>query len=58
MREISRRGVTRACAKRFLGKKRASRHESASDLVIRRFEVDSPDRERFADITYEKTRQV
>lgn len=38
MRERGWRGVTRACAKRPSGEKRASRRESAADLVKRRFE--------------------
>lgn len=33
MRERGRRGVTRACAKRPSGEKRASKRESALDLV-------------------------
>lgn len=38
IRERGWRGVTRACAKRPSGEKRASRRESAADLVKRRFE--------------------
>lgn len=57
MRERGWRGVTRACAKRPSGEKRASRKDSAEDLVRRRFEADGPNRARFADITYVKTRQ-
>lgn len=57
MRERGRRGVTRACAKRSSGEKRASRRESAADLVGRRFEADGPDMARLADIAYVKTRQ-
>lgn len=57
MRERGWRGVTRACAKRPSGEKRASRRESALDLVGRRFEADGPNMAWFADITYVKTRQ-
>ena len=57
MRERGWRGVTRACAKRPSGEKRAPRKDSAEDLVRRRFEADGPSRARFADITYVKTRQ-
>ena len=51
------RGVTRACAKRPSGEKRASRRESAADLVKRRFEAGGPNMAWFADIAYVKTRQ-
>ena len=51
------RGVTRACAKRPSGEKRASKRESALDLVKRKFEADGPNMAWFADITYVKTRQ-
>jgi len=57
MRERGWRGVTRACAKRPSGEKRASKRESALDLVGRRFEADGPNTAWFADITYVKTRQ-
>ena len=57
MRERGWRGVTRACAKRPSGEKRASRKDSAEDLVRRRFEANGPDEAWFADITYVKTRQ-
>ena len=58
MRERGWRGTTRACAKRPSGEKRASRRESAADLVGRRFEADDgPNIARFADIAYVKTRQ-
>ena len=57
MRERGWRGVTRACAKRPSGEKRASRRESAADLVGRRFEAGGPNMAWFADITYVKTRQ-
>lgn len=57
MRERGWRGVTRACAKRPSGEKRASRKDSAEDLVKRRFEADGPNMAWFADITYVKTRQ-
>lgn len=49
--------ATRACAKRPSGEKRASRRESAADLVKRRFEVDGPNMAWFADITCVETRQ-
>ena len=57
MRERGWRGVTRACAKRPSGEKRASKRESADDLVKRRFEAGGPNAAWFADITYVKTRQ-
>ena len=57
MRERGWRGVTRACAERPSGEKRASKRESALDLVGRRFEADGPDMAWFADIAYVKTRQ-
>lgn len=57
MRERGWRGVARACAKRPSGEKRASKRESAADLVGRRFEADGPDMAWFANITYVKTRQ-
>ena len=38
----------RACAKRPSGEKRASKRESAADLVKRRFEADGPDMAWFA----------
>ena len=57
MRERGWRGVTRACAKRPSGEKRASRRESAADLAKRRFEAGGPNMAWFADITYVKTRQ-
>ena len=57
MRERGWRGVTRACAKRPSGEKRASKRESALDLVKRKFEADGPNMAWFADITYVKTRQ-
>lgn len=57
MRERGWRGVTRACAKRPSGEKRASRRESTLDLVKRKFEADGPNMAWFADITYVKTRQ-
>lgn len=49
--------VTRACAKRPSGEKRAAKRESAEDLVKRRFEADCPNMTWFADIIYVKTRQ-
>ena len=51
------RGVTRACAKRPSGEKRAAKRESAEDLVKRKFSADGPNMAWFADITYVKTRQ-
>ena len=58
MRERGWRGVTRACAKRPSGEKRASKHESALDLVVgRRFEAGSPNMAWFAGIACVKTRQ-
>lgn len=57
MRERGWRGVTRACAKRPSGEKRAAKRESAEDLVKRRFEADCPNMTWFADIIYVKTRQ-
>ena len=57
MRERGWRGVTRACAKRPSGAKRASRRESAADLAGRRFEADGPNMAWFADIACVKTRQ-
>ena len=58
MRERGWRGVTRACAKRPSGEKRASKHESALDLVVgRRFEAGGPNMAWFADIACVKTRQ-
>lgn len=53
MRERGWRGAARA--KRPSGEKRASRRESAADLVGRRFEADGPNMAWFADITYVKT---
>lgn len=57
MRERGWRGVTRACAKRPSGEKRAAKRESAEDLVKRKFSADGPNMAWFADITYVKTRQ-
>lgn len=57
MRERGWRGVARACAKHPSGEKRASKRESAADLVGRRFEANGPDMAWFADITCVKTRQ-
>ena len=48
MRERGWRGVARACAKRPSGEKRASRRDSAEDLVRRRSEADGPNRAWFA----------
>ena len=57
MRERGWRGAARACAKRPSGEKRASKRESAADLVGRRFEAGGPNMAWFADITCVKTRQ-
>lgn len=57
MREYGWRGVTRACAKRPSGEKRAIRQDSHDDLVKRDFSADGPNRAWFADITYVRTRQ-
>lgn len=57
MRENGMRGVTRACAKRPTGEKRASRQDSHEDLVRRDFSADGPNEAWFADITYVRTRQ-
>ena len=57
MRERGWRGITRACAKRPSGEKRASKRESPDDLVKRRFEAGGPNAAWFADIAYAKTRQ-
>lgn len=57
MRERGWRGVTRACAKRPSGEKRAAKRGSAEDLVKRKFSADGPNIAWFADITYVKTRQ-
>lgn len=57
MRERGWRGAARACAKRPSGEKRASRRESAADLVGRRFEADGPNIAWLADIAYVKTRR-
>lgn len=57
MRERGRRGAACACAKRPSGEKRASKRESAADLVKRRFEADGPNAAWLVDITYVKTRQ-
>ena len=57
MRERGWRGVTRACAKRHSGEKRASKCESALDLVGCRFEAGGPNMAWFSDISYVKTRQ-
>ena len=57
MRERGWCGVTRACAKRPSGEKRALKRESPDDLVKRRFEAGGPNAAWFADIAYVKTRQ-
>ena len=57
MRERGWHGVTRACAKRPSGEKRASKRESPDDLVKRRFETGGPNVAWYPDITYVKTRR-
>lgn len=57
MRERGWRGVTRACAKRPSGGKRAARRGSVEDPVKRKFSADGPNMARFADIACVKTRQ-
>lgn len=57
MRERGWRGVTRACAKRPSGEKRAAKRGSVEDLAKRRFSADGPNMARFANITCVKTRQ-
>ena len=57
MRENGMRGVTRACARRPTGEKRAPKQDSHEDLVGRDFTADGPNEAWFADITYVRTRQ-
>lgn len=57
MRECGRRGVTRACARRPSGEKRAAKRDSHDDLVKRNFAADGPNQAWFADITYVRTHQ-
>lgn len=57
MRENGWRGATRRCAKSPFKEKRASKTESAPDLVNRDFSADGPNRAWFADITYVRTYQ-
>ena len=57
MRENGMRGVTRACAKRPTGEKRASRQDFHEDLVGRDFTADGPNGAWFAGTTYVRTRQ-
>lgn len=57
MRERGWRGVTRACAKRPSGEKRAAKRDSAEDLVKRRFSADGPNMAGFAGIACVKVRQ-
>lgn len=57
MRENGWRGVTRRCAKNPEKEKRASKSESAPDLVKRDFSADGPNKAWFADITYVRTHQ-
>ncbi|WP_273447505.1 IS3 family transposase [Thermophilibacter provencensis] len=59
MRENGRAGTTRGCARRPKGERKAAAPQAnaAPDLVRRDFSADGPDRARFADITYVRTRQ-
>lgn len=57
MRENGWRGVRRRCAKGPGKEKRASKGESAPDLVRRDFSADGPNEAWFADITYVRTHQ-
>jgi len=57
MREHGWRGVTRACARRSSGEKRASKADSHDDPVRRDLAADGPDKAWFADITYVRTHQ-
>ncbi len=57
IRERGWRGVTRACAKRPSGEKRAAKRDSAEDLVKRRFSADGPNMAGFAGIACVKVRQ-
>ena len=57
IRERGWRGVTRACAKRPSGEKRAAKRDSAEDLVRRRFSADGPNMAWFAGIACVKVRQ-
>ena len=57
MRENGRRGVTRACARRPSGEKRAAKQDFHNDPVRRDFSADGPNKAWFADITYVRTHQ-
>lgn len=57
MREYGWKGVTRACAKRPSGEKRAAKRDSHDDLVRRDFSASGPNEAWFADITYVRTHQ-
>lgn len=57
MRENGWCGVTRRCSRNPEKEKRASKSESAPDLVKRDFSSDGPNKARFADTTYVRTHQ-
>lgn len=57
MREHGWRGVTRACARRSSGERRASKADSHDDPAGRDLASDGPDKAWFADITYVRTHQ-
>lgn len=59
MRENGWTGTTRGCPRRPKGERRAAapQADAAPDLVRRDSSADGPDRARFADITYARTRQ-
>lgn len=59
MRDNGRPGTTRGCARRPKGTPKAAAPQAgaAPDLVGRDFTADGPDKARFADITYVRTRR-
>ena len=57
MREHGWRGVTRACARRPSGERRASKADSHDDPAGRDLASDGPDKAWFADVTYVRTHQ-
>ena len=59
MRDNGRSGTTRGCARRPKGTPKAAAPQAgaAPDLVGRDFAADGPDKARFADITYVRTRR-
>lgn len=59
MRDNGRSGATRGCARRPKGTPKAAAPQAgaAPDLVGRDFTADGPDKARFADITYVRTRR-